>query len=138
MAPRNDYGREAEKVVLTYDHGALTATTTVKLYKVPAGRTLRVDRVSYINPTGLVEDNANNFAGAVNNGATVVATLFNTDANLDPDTGATLAVDTFVEGTLATSADCVLAAADILSFVATETGTATLPAGHLVIEGRLF
>jgi len=138
MAPRNDYGREADRVVLTYDHAALTATTTVKLYKVPPGRTLRIDRVSYINPTGLVGDATNAFAGAVKNGSTIVADLFATDTDAVP-AGATLAVDTFVEGVLAdVDSRRVLAAADILSFVATETGTATLPAGHLVVEGRLF
>ncbi len=137
MRRPNDF--EAEKFTLSYDHAALTGTTTVKLYKVPTGRTLRVDRVSYINPTGLVEDTANNFAGAVKNGSTVVASLFNTDSDLDPDTGASLAADTFVEGTLsATDSERVLVAADILSVVFTETGTATLPIGHLVIEGRLL
>ena len=128
-----------ERMVLSFDHAALTGTTTVKLWKCPAGRQFVVERASYINPTGLVEDPANNFAGALKNGSTVMATLFNTDSDLTPDPGATLAVDTFVEGALSATATARwLAAGDVISFVATETGTATLPVGRLVIEGRLL
>ena|SRR5688572_8236862 len=129
---------EVEKFTLLKEHGALTDTTTINVYKVPTGRTLRLDRVSYINVTGLLEDNANNFAGAILNDATTVATLFNTDANLDPDTGASLEADTFVEGAFVSEALRVFDAAEIVSLVLTETGTATLPAGTLILEGRLF
>ncbi len=138
---RVDYKREAEKFTLLQNHAQVTGTTTVKLYKVPTGRTLRLDRVSYVNVTGLAEDPANNFAGAVHNltGPVVAATLFNTDSDLDPDTGASLAADTFVEGTLsATDASRVFAAGDVVALVLTETGTATLPAGTVILEGRLF
>lgn len=139
MSDRRPNTKLEEKVVLSFDHAALTGTTAVKLWKCPAGKRFVLDRAAYINPTGLVEDNANNFAGAVMNGATVMATLFNTDANLDPDTGASLAADTFVEGTLsATAANTWLAAGDVLSVAFTETGTATLPVGRLVLEGRLL
>ncbi len=225
--PRVDYKREAEKVVLAYDHAALTASLAVKLYKVPAGRTLRIDRISYINPTGLVEDTTNVFAGEVKNGAAALADavftaeadtelctsvahgmltgagpyrittdgavptglavqtnywiirvsadtfqlasslanalagtavafstdgtptntlvrnlitrLFNTDSDLSPDVGATLAVNTFLDFTA--DADVMsrtVAAGDIVSFVATEGGAATLPVGRLVLDCRLF
>lgn len=121
---------------MTFDHAALTATTTSKLWKCPAGRSFVIERASYVNPTGLVGDITNNFLGELRKGATVMATLFNTDTDAD---GATLDVDTFVEGTLsATAANKWLAAGDVLAFVATEGGTATLPAGRLVIEGRLL
>lgn len=124
-----------EKLVLSFDHAQATATTTHKLWKVPTGKSFVVDRVSYINPTGLVGDATNTFKGEVMNGATVMATVFDTDT----DTGASLAADTFVEATLsATPANTWLAADDVLSFVLTEGGTATLPAGRLVIEGRLL
>lgn len=134
---RRDNELYSDRWTLGYDHGALTATTTVKLYKVPAGRTLRLDRATYINPTGLAADNTNAFKGEIKNSTTLVASLFNTDGNDDP-AGAALAADTFVEGTLAASADCVFAAGEIVSVVFTEDGDATLPAGHLVLEGRLF
>lgn len=126
-----------ERMVMSFDHAALTATTTSKLWKCPAGRSFVVERVSYINPTGLAGDGTNAFAGEVKNGSTVMATLFNTDTG--DAGGASLAADTFVEGTLsATAANQWLAAGDVISLVLTEDGTATLPAGRLVIEGRLL
>lgn len=128
---------EPQRLVLSYDHDALTATTTVKLFQVPAGRKFVVEKAKYINPTGLVGDATNAFMGEVKNGATVVATLFNTDTG--DAGGATLAVDTFVEGALsATLANRWFVGDDVLSLVLTEDGVATLPAGRLVIEGRLY
>jgi hypothetical protein len=133
---RPDYLREAEKIALSKDHASVSATTTVKLYKVPAGRTFRLDRATYINPTGLVGDPTNAFAGTVQNASTVAATLFNTDTG--DAGGASLAADTFVTGTLGAAAGPVFQAGDVVSLVLTEDGTATLPAGTVVIEGRLF
>jgi hypothetical protein len=128
---------ETEKFTLLKEHAEVSATTTIKVYKVPAGRTLRLDRASYINVTGLVGDGTNAFAGTVQNSSTVAATLFNTDTG--DAGGASLAADTFVEGTLsATSANCVFVAGDIVSLVLTEDTAATLPAGTLILEGRLF
>lgn len=128
---------ERERVVLSYDHAALTANTTVKLWKCPAGRSFVLERASYINPTGLAADATNTFKGEVMNGATLMASLFNTDSDDDP-AGASLAADTFVEGSLtATVADRWLAADEVVSVVFTEEGTATLPAGRLVLEGYL-
>ena len=136
--PRRPDDVRAEKWTYTFAHPSLTATTTYKLYKVPTGRTLRLDRASYVNPTGLVGDPTNAFAGTVQNASTVAATVFNTDTN-DAPAGVTLAVDTFVEGTLSsTDSQLIFNAGDIVSFVLTEDGTATLPAGQLVLEGRLF
>lgn len=123
---------------LTYTHAAITADATIKLYKVPTGRSLVLTRVSYINPTGLAADNTNAFRGTVNNGATVAAAIFNTDGNDDP-VGAALPADTFVDGVLATAqADRVFEAGEIVSFVADEDGDTTLPIGTLRLEGRLL
>jgi hypothetical protein len=61
----------------------------------------------------------------------VAATIFDTDT-----TGATLAADAFVAMVLsATDANAVFAAGDDMWFVATEGGTATLPAGYGFVEG---
>lgn len=134
---RVDYKRDSEKFTLPKEHAEVTATTTLKLYKVPAGRTLRLDRASYINVTGLAGHATDAFAGTVQNASTVVATLFNTDTG--DAGGASLTANTFVEGVLsATDASRVFVAGDIVSLVLTEDGTATLPAGTLVLEGRLF
>lgn len=132
---RREQTVEAEKIALVKEHASVTQTTTIKVYKVPAGRTFRLDRASYINVTGLAADGTNAFAGTVQNAATVAATLFNTDSG-DAD-GAALAADTFVEGVVVAAA-AVFAAGDIVSLVLTEDAAATLPAGTLVLEGRLF
>lgn len=112
-----------------YSHASLTATTTVKLFTVPAGKTLHIDRVWYNNPTGLVGDATNAFKLEIKNGSTVLATVFNTETD---NGGATLAVDT----PILVSASGALAAAAVLTAVFTKVGTATLPVGDLRIEGR--
>jgi hypothetical protein len=125
-----------ERVTLgPFDHAQVTATTTVKLWKCPTGRDFIVDRVIYMNVTGLAEHADNWFTGKVQNAATVVATLFDTDS--DGAGTNTLAADTFVEGTMAAAvADRVVNEGEELSLVLTEGGTATLPAGFVQIEGR--
>jgi hypothetical protein len=125
-----------ERVVIQYDHGSLTATTTVKRYVVPAGRQLVVDFVHYHNITGLAENASNAFALTVQNGSTVVANGIDTDS--DEAGTNTLPADTTVAMTVVTAAGAnVLAAGDTLSFVFTEDGTATLPAGFFTVHGRL-
>jgi hypothetical protein len=66
----------------------------------------------------------------------VLSRLFNTDSDLTPDVGATLAADTFIEGSV--TGTKWLDAAEIISLAVTEGGGATLPAGRLVLEGRLL
>lgn len=135
--PRMQNDKYEEKLVISFDHDSVSATTTWKFWKCPAGKSFVVDRASYISPAGLVGDATNAFLGEVRKGATVMATLFNTDTG--DAGGASLAIDTFVEGTLsATTADRWLAAGDVMSFVVTEDAIAVLPAGRLVIEGRLL
>lgn len=118
---------DRERLILPFDHPSVTATTTWKIWKVPTGRKFYVERVSYINPTGLTEDNSNNFAGAVRNGSVDIASLFNTDADLAPDTGASLAADTFVEGDLTP----MLVFADA-TFTAATTDVVTITAHGLL------
>lgn len=126
---------EAEKVTISREIASTAATATVHLYKVPAGRKFRLERVLYINPTGLALDAANAFKGEVKDGSTVMSTVFDT---LTGDTGsAALAANTFREPTIVTAAR-VAAAADVVDFVATLSGTQTLPAGSIILEGRLY
>lgn len=135
MAPRQPNREIQERITLTYDHAQLTGDLTVKLYDVPAGRKLKVERVRYINPTGLAEDAANYFAISVKNGSTVVAGPLSTDS-----AGAgtnSIAADTFTAITVATDGSEVLDAGDVLSVLFDETGTATLPAGRVVIDALL-
>lgn len=134
---RTDPKRYAERFSIARDHAALTQTTTIKVYKVPTGRKLRLDRATYLNVTGLARSDTDSFVVEIRNGATVVATLSNTGTVVSG--GAALAANTFVEGVkTATDSDLVFEADEELTFVATETGTATLPAGSYIVEGRLF
>ncbi len=119
--------------MLTLDHAALTADLTVKLYQVPTGKKLRIDRVTYVNPTGLVADGTNFFDIVVLNAAAVAA-------NHSTETGqeGTIAADTFIDLVLSsTDADLVVASGADVSVFFDEDGTATLPVGRIVIEGRL-
>ncbi len=129
---------ERERVTIAFDHGAITADATQGFYKVASGQKLLVTRASYINWTGLTGDNTNAFAGQVKQGSVVVATLFNTDTN-DATPGVSLAANTFVEGTLSSTAeDLWIDEGEVLSFLADEDGDSTLPAGRLIVEGYLY
>lgn len=118
-----------------FDHPQITDTTTYKFAPpVPTGQKFRVTRAAYHNVTGLAGDGTNAFAGTIQNAAVVMASLFNTDTG--DAGGASLAADTWVEGTLsATDASRVLAAGEALTLVLTEDGAATLPAGRVRVEG---
>ena len=119
----------------TIEHGELAATATIKGMNAP--RPFIVDRIEYVNQTGLVEDNANAFRGSARKGATEFAYLFDTDANLVPDSGASLAAATWVEGTLdADSTKRTFATGDDLDLRFVLTGTQTLPPGKAVVHGR--
>lgn len=136
MTPRRANQVLQERVVLSVDHAQVTGDTTIKFWKVPTGRSFILDRALYINPTGLAEDAGNWFQVAVKKGSTVMA-----DTNTDSDSAGadnSIAADTFTElAKSATAANLVAASDDVLSLVLDETGTATLPAGKLVVEGRL-
>src|SRR5262245_9362228 len=125
----------AEKLCLPFSHAAIVNTdTTIKLWKVPAGRSFRVTRVYYNNPTGLA-GNGSNFANIKITDGTNIA------ANWSTDTGAqsTLTADTPVDLVLsATDANRVLTATEVLTLFLDMTGTVTLPIGNGWVEGYLF
>lgn len=113
------------EVMITHDHASLTATTSVDIFK--ADRKMRVLRARYNNPTGLAQ-NANAFAITLSKtGSAVVA------SGID-SASAAIPAGTFPALTVAAGAASILNPGDVLSFVATETGTATLPAGRLQVE----
>lgn len=124
--PRRPNELLQERIVVTFDHAALTSTTTDKVYR--AHRACRVVSAHYLNKTGLAQSGSNSFSLELKNGSTVVASGINTATTA-------IAADTYTALTLSTTdANRVLAAGDALSFAATETGTATLPAGRLQVE----
>lgn len=135
--PRFENETYQERVTLVYQQAALTADTTAVVYEVPAGRSFRVDRVRYYNATGLAEHASDYFAISAKNGSTVVAGPLSTDSAGAGDNGIVAATWTDVAVVTAAGAN-VLAAAAVLTVLFDETGTATLPAGVVVIDGYLI
>jgi hypothetical protein len=122
---------KASELVLVADHAEVTADTTIKLYKVPTARKLRVRKVEYVNPTGLAADGSNYFVVAAKNGSTVIASKSSAAAEFAADTVTELTQS-------ATDSDMVLDADEELSLSLDETGTATLPAGKLIVHAWLI
>ncbi len=110
-----------------------TGDTTISLWK--PGRPVCVDRVTYQNPTGLAEDADNHFAIKLLKGETVVASK-STDSDGAGDNN--LDAATWYELTMsATAADAVFnGTTDEMKLFLDEGGTASLPPGRIVVEGR--
>lgn len=126
MARRKNEFLSTEYVV-PYDHAALTATTSVEVFK--ATKRTRVVSAQYGNATGLAASGSNSFALTLSKtGAVAVAAGANTATTAIPAGGFTALTMSAVAGAT------VLEPGDVLSFVATETGTATLPVGRLLVE----
>lgn len=115
--------------VLTWDHAAATADATDKIYKL--GRAFRIDRVKYLNVTGLVQDGTNFF--------NVRVQIAGSDAaNWSSETGqeGTIPVNDWVDMSDGLDADRVGEADDEITLFMDEDGDTTLPAGRVQIEGR--
>ena len=123
----NDF--TASNFVLSYDHVAVTADTTFKLWKL--GRKFVLDRAYYVNVTGLAAD-VTNFYNIKVNIAAVLALNWSTETGEE----GTIAADTFVTMDPAAAAARIGAADAEISLELDEDGTQTLPAGRIVIEGR--
>ncbi len=131
--PRNEQINFQERDSFSFDHPAVTADTTWKIWQAP--RAFVIEWVRYINETGLAEDTTNVFAGSIKIGTTVAATIFDTDS--DAAGSNSLAANTFVAGALSAVAGATVGAADdIVSLFADEGGSATLPAGRVIVGVR--
>lgn len=128
--PRRENLHLQERVTLTHAHAQLTGTATEIAFK--ASRDFILERVRYVNDTGLAAHAANFFALQAKNGAVVMA-----DWSTEVGEEGTVAAATFVDLTNSAVVGALnLAADDVLSFVFTESGTATLPPGKFLLEGR--
>jgi hypothetical protein len=125
---RRPSGFTGERVVFAWTHAEVTATTTIKLWTVP--RRFVLERVMYNNITGLATHADDWFDIQILNVAAVAA-------NHSTDTGqeGTISANTPVDFTM-TAANAIFAAGALLSLKLEEGGTATLPTGHLMLEGR--
>jgi hypothetical protein len=125
-----------ETVTFRLTNGSTAATITEKVgWFVPVGKSFRVDRVIYNNPTGLVADASNFFVIAVK-GVTsgLVAAQWSTATGVAGQ--GTLSAD--IPVTLVNTTNNVLAGGEFPQATYTKTGTQTLPPGSLTIEGRLI
>lgn len=120
-----------ELAVFQEDHAQVTADTTQFYFETPADRAVLVKEVVYYNATGLAQDVANFFDIQVKHGSTVVA-------NWSTETGqeGTIAADTPVR--LTNGSDLVIPPDTRVDLVLDETGTATLPAGVIVLYGEII
>ena len=124
-----------DQVSFVVDHAAVTGDTTTKVLKTHANRHFQVERVDYVNPTGLAGDASNYFNIKLQYGSTTVIANWSTLSSAE----GTLTADTWVAMTLnATPANLVLAPGTEVSLFLDETGTSSLPAGKLVIHGRFL
>jgi hypothetical protein len=130
----NDFLQDRE--VVPYSHVAESATVTIQIYKAPPGRAFKVDRVLYVNPTGLAQDPTNYFViGAFNpatgNNAASWSTLTGAQGSLPANTIEALVLS-------ASAPDLVIPPGGVLDLVCTLHGTQTLPPGAVRVEGRLL
>lgn len=119
---------------LVIDHPEVTGDTTTKEFKTrPDKRAMRIDSIQYVNPTGLAASTPSNFfAIQLKNGTDVLGSW----STLTAAQG-TLTADTFVDLVLNTdTTKLVVAAEATLSLLLDETGTATLPAGKMIVHAH--
>lgn len=112
-------------------HPSTAATATYKGFKAPFAGI--IDGVKYVNDTGLAADATNVFSGVVKNGATTIATLFDTDS--DNAGAAALVQNVWVAGVLDATKQG-FAPGDEIDLGLVKGGTQTLPTGALEIYGR--
>ena len=149
MTRRIDQVR-GERVTICFAHGAATADSLInKIYKIPTGKRFKLDRVSYVNPTGLAADNTNFFDISIKKGETATFTAkmaaWSTDGNGLGINGAaaegSLGANVMVELTKSSAAADLTAGGTgetELALALDENGDTTLPTGYVVVEGWLI
>lgn len=126
-----------ERFQMSYDHAqAADVDFAIQLFKFE--RRCRITRVFYNNVTGLAENAANHAKIQVKNGlAGAVAAEWDTNSAGAGDNS--IPANVPINLTLsATDANRNFAVGDILVFAIDESGTTTVPAGRVVIEGIYY
>ncbi len=125
---------EQAPMVLLKEQASTAATATLFLWKNDSGEKVRIDKVKYVNPTGLVADAANYFVIQLKQGAVVLASW----STQTGQQGA-IAANTYIDLVLsATDDDLIIDPGEALTLVLTKTGTQTLPAGTFQTSSRLI
>lgn len=109
-------------------HPQVTADTTTTEFKTGPAR-FRITGVSYVNATGLAGNASNFYNIVVQHGSATAAFNWSTSTAQQ----GTIAADTFVE--LVPNAGVLVPANTRIQLLLDLTGTATLPAGKLVVRG---
>jgi hypothetical protein len=121
----------------TFSGGAAADTTgaTAAIKLMTAQRPMRIEKVEYINPTGLAGHASNYWEIALKKGSTVMA-QWSTDSDVAGQ--GTLTANAIVNPVLSgTDANLVAAVGDVLSLALTKVASAAnLPPGRLVVHGR--
>ena len=118
-----------------FAHAQVTTDTTLDLFDVPAGRTFVIDRVLYVNPTGLAASDTDYVTVKVLNNATVAASW---STKTTGGNGA-LVAGTQVKPVLSTTASDINIASGVKCKLFLDvTGAPTVPAGNIRVEGRLL
>lgn len=112
------------------EHDQATATTEVALFKNRSDRHLLIRALRYYNATGLAAHASDFFAITVEDAAGTK--VYGTWSTEDGEEG-TIAAGAYVD--LVLGDDLVVAPDEEVVLQLTETGTATLPAGAVIIDG---
>lgn len=132
MTRRPNHHVQGDPYYRDYWHAAVTADTEWTFHR--AGAKCRVVGAWYMNPTGLAEDPTNTFALSVRkNGTTTLAGPLSSDS--DGAGTNTIVGGTYYPLTLSeTESDLILEAGDVLSLLADEGGTSSLPLGQVLVR----
>lgn len=118
-----------------YGHPSLTANETNDIFTVPADRSAVIDRVLYVNPTGLAASDTSYVVVTVLCNGQVAASW---STKLTGGNGGFTAGSQVAPAVSAIAANINAAAGQKIQFEVTVTGTPTLPAGAIRVEGRLL
>lgn len=123
--------RERTPFCMTKEHASTAASATHYVFKNKSGRRMRIDHAMEMNATGLATDGSNYFVIAVKQGSVVVASK--------STAAVSLASATWTELTLSTTDDDLIIEPDEeVTLTLTKTGTQTLPAGTVMLQGQFI
>lgn len=126
-----------DSVTLNLAHAENTNAGDQKnfVYVVPAGRSFILDEAWYYNETGLAANASNNAVISVKKATTIMASI---DTDSDNVGSQSISAGTPTEMDYQSEAVRTATAGTAIYFHVTESGTTTVPAGSVVITGRLL
>lgn len=126
-----DAGNPGDRVTYRSIHAQATADTTQYLFESPANHWFILEEAVYYNATGLAQDVTNFFNIKVQDQTPTVYANWSTETGQE----GTITADTPVRMTL--GASVAIPPNSLVDLMLDEDGTATLPAGEILLTGRL-